>query len=111
MVRVGGGYVTIEEYYNRYSTKQCVALYQIMTNKGTTFLDTVVGLLSEYQVDQSIINEYLAGENWENTNLMFLMLATIAEAKMKILNQKSAATKKKKTKKVAFSYDLDLSQS
>jgi len=48
MVRVGGGYVTIEEYYNRYSTKQCVALYQIMTNKGTTFLDTVVGLLSEY---------------------------------------------------------------
>ena len=48
MVRVGGGYVTIEEYYNRYSTKQRVALYQIMTNKGTTFLDTVVGLLSEY---------------------------------------------------------------
>ena len=27
MVRVGGGFVTIEEYYNKYSTKQCVAMY------------------------------------------------------------------------------------
>ena len=27
MVRVGGGYVTIQEYYNRYSSKQCVQLY------------------------------------------------------------------------------------
>jgi len=45
MVRVGGGYVTIQEYYNRYSSKQCVSLYQIMTNKGTTFMDTVVTLL------------------------------------------------------------------
>lgn len=27
MVRVGGGYVTIQEYYNKYSTKQAVALY------------------------------------------------------------------------------------
>ena len=27
MVRVGGGYVTIQEYYNRYSTKQCVSLF------------------------------------------------------------------------------------
>ena len=32
MVRVGGGYVTIQEYYNKYSTKQAVALYQIMTS-------------------------------------------------------------------------------
>ncbi len=27
MVRVGGGYVTIKEYYNRYATKQCVQLF------------------------------------------------------------------------------------
>ncbi len=45
MVRVGGGYVTIEEYYNRYSTKQCVSLYQVMNNKGTTFLDTILQLM------------------------------------------------------------------
>ena len=42
MVRVGGGYVTIQEYYNKYSTKQAVALYQIMTSRSTTFVDTVI---------------------------------------------------------------------
>ena len=42
MVRVGGGYVTIQEYYNKYSTKQAVALYQIMTSRSTTFDTTVM---------------------------------------------------------------------
>lgn len=41
MVRVGGGFVTIEEYYNRYSSKQSVALYQIMNNKGQTFIQVI----------------------------------------------------------------------
>ena len=30
MVRVGGGFITIKEYYNRYATKQCVHLFQKM---------------------------------------------------------------------------------
>lgn len=31
MVRVGGGYVTLEEYYDRYSVKQCTALFHIIS--------------------------------------------------------------------------------
>jgi len=46
MVRVGGGYVTIQEYYDRYSSKQCVSLYHIMNNESTSFVETITNLLA-----------------------------------------------------------------
>jgi len=45
MVRVGGGFVTIREYYNKYATKQCVSLYHEMSARSTTFVETVLELL------------------------------------------------------------------
>ena len=48
MVRVGGGYVTLEEYYDRYSLKQCVALFHTLSSSGNYFVDTVIGLLHEH---------------------------------------------------------------
>jgi len=51
-----------------------------------------------------IINAYLNGENWDNCNTLFILLATFAEEKMKADNKKSFK-KKKKTKKVSNEFD------
>lgn len=37
MIRVGGGYADIKDYYNGYATKQCVSLYQRMNSSNSTF--------------------------------------------------------------------------
>jgi len=37
MVRVGGGFADISEYYNQYAGKQCVSLYHNMNASGCTF--------------------------------------------------------------------------
>ena len=42
MVRVGGGFVTIAEYYNKYSVKQCVQLFHLMNANSWTFKEVVV---------------------------------------------------------------------
>ena len=96
MVRVGGGYVTIQEYYNRYATKQCVSMYQIMSNKGTTFLDTVLNLIQTAGVSPEILAQFTDdNESWQNTNTLFILLATFTEEK----TRKEKAKKNKKPKK------------
>ena len=45
MVRVGGGYVSLEEYYDKYAVKQCVAFFQIIAHTHLTFVQTVCKLL------------------------------------------------------------------
>ena len=37
MIRVGGGFEDIKDYYNNYATKQCVSLYQRMNQSSSTF--------------------------------------------------------------------------
>ena len=104
MVRVGGGYVTIEEYYNRYSTKQCVALYQLMTSQGTTFLDTIADLMRKNGCSEDQLQPWYAEENFDTANTLFILLATFAEERLKSLNsgnnrRNSSPKKKKKGKK------------
>lgn len=48
MMRVGSEYVTIQEYYDRYTYKQCASLYQILDNESTTFVDSITNLLTEH---------------------------------------------------------------
>ena len=47
MVRVGGGYVTIAEYYDKYSVKQCVQLFHIMNASSLTFKEVVIDLINK----------------------------------------------------------------
>ena len=58
MVRVGGGYVTIQEYYDRYSSKQAVQLYHIMSNNSTPFMESIVKLMETNQASQDTIDAY-----------------------------------------------------
>ncbi len=87
MVRVGGGYVTIQEYYNKYATKQCVALYATMSSHNTPFLDTIIDLLEKNMASQEVIDAYIEeGENWESVNQLFVLIATFLEERLKALN-------------------------
>ena len=58
MVRVGGGYVTLEEYYDHYSLKQCVALFHILATEATTYQETIVELLRSHSVEPSTITSF-----------------------------------------------------
>jgi len=58
MVRVGGGYVTIAEYYNKYSTKQCVQIFHIMNAHSQTFKEVVVELLTKNSASSSTMSAY-----------------------------------------------------
>jgi len=101
MVRVGGGYVTIQEYYNRYSSKQCVALFQRMNANNTTFLDTVLNLLSTNNASDNIMGKYAAEqERFNDTNMLFMILASFVEEKTRAVNDRSKkkSFKRKSTK-------------
>ena len=37
MVRVGGGFADVSEYFNKYAGKQCVSLYHVMKSNNCTF--------------------------------------------------------------------------
>ena len=58
MVRVGGGYEDIKDYYNNYATKQCVALYHRISSKQSTFNQTIVELLVKHGASPDVIEAY-----------------------------------------------------
>ena len=107
MVRVGGGYVTIAEYYNKYSVKQCVQLYHIMAANSQKFKDTVLDLMQKNQCSDDLINAYhndLDEDSWEYINQLFVILTATLEVKSKEEAQKAASpnrSSKKKKKKAA----------
>lgn len=59
MVRAGAGYMTIENYYNDFATKQAVQLFAKISSKGEPFENVVVELLRANNANQDIINAYL----------------------------------------------------
>ena len=48
MVHVGSEYVTIQEFYDRYTFKQCESLYQILDNKSISFIKSITNLLKKH---------------------------------------------------------------
>ena len=94
MVRVGGGYVTIDEYYNKYATKQCVALYAMMTNRGQPFLDTIADLMRANGVSDEQLQSWYGQPEFETANTLFIMLATLAEEKTKNVNETGKGKKR-----------------
>ena len=115
MVSVGGGFVSISEYYNRYSTGQSVKLYHLMKANESTFLDTVLTLLKQKSAGPEVMEQYNTVEgDWDSVNKLFVIIATFVEEKANE-KRKSAAKKKKKSKKKtgmdAFSPDRSYAQS
>ena len=68
MVKVGGGYKTIQEYYDKNSFKQNIDFYRLCKkNPQDGFLKTLVSILKKVGTPQSVIAKYEA-ENpamWE----------------------------------------------
>ena len=51
MVRVGGGFVTLQEYYEKYSAKQCVSFYHLLSSQRVNnFRDGLILLLKNLKV-------------------------------------------------------------
>ena len=107
MVRVGGGYVTIKEYYNRYATKQCVQLFQKLQSQEQTFNQVVLDLLETNQALPEVIEAYRSEGNWDEANSMFVVLSAFLEQQTKENNnlspKKRAASKRKKGRSAAAS--------
>ena len=100
MVRVGGGYVTIREYFNKYATKQCVSLYHEMAANSTTFVDTVLNVLQRNLAPAEVIEAYSSEmQNWEDVNSLFVLIATFLEQKTRELNSSPSRKSPKKKKK------------
>ena len=102
MVRVGGGFAGIPEYYNKYSHKQCIELYHHLSSRQLTFKDAVIDFARKNNADDRIIEAYLDEKNadqFDNVNTIFLLLsAFFEEKKNKDLSNKKSSTKKGKKK-------------
>ena len=102
MVRVGGGYVDIRDYYNNYATKQCVSLYQRIKSQNSTFKRTIVELLEKNSAAPEVIEAYQAkSESWDATDYLFKLLSNLIELKTntsttKRCNSTSQVKKKQK---------------
>ena len=47
MVNVGGGFVTIQEYYDKYSYSQCVHLYRLLKAQNLSFDAGLIQILEQ----------------------------------------------------------------
>ena len=82
MVRVGGGYADIKDYYNNYATKQCVSLYQRINSSNSTFKKTIVELLEKNRAAPEVIESYLVKcKSWAATDYLFKLLSNLVEVK------------------------------
>ena len=96
MVRVGGGYAEISDYYNDYATKQCVSLYHIMNAQNCTFKAAILELMQKNSASPEMLDAYqVDDENWESSNVFFCLLATSIEERTSLEKRKSTKKKKK----------------
>ena len=105
MVRVGGGYADIKDYYNKYAIKQCVSLYQRIKSSNSTFKKTIVELLEKNKAAPEVINAYLAkSASWVATDYLFKLLSNLVEVKTnKSKRQMDSSAKHQKRKSTAAS--------
>ena len=101
MIRVGGGYEDIKNYYNNYATKQCVSLYQRMRSSNSTFKEALLDLLGKHSATPEVIEAYRAESDadWQTANDLFILLSNIVEEKTNDLTQARRQTSPKKLMK------------
>lgn len=77
MITVGGGFVTIQEYYEKHSIKQCVKLYSMLKRNNFTFSQGVIHLLESRNLAPDVIKSYQAQKpsKWNYANKAFMDLA------------------------------------
>ena len=98
MVRVGGGYVDIKDYYNNYATKQCVSMHQRMKSSNFTLKQAIIDLLTKNGAAPEIIEAHQVcnDDDWQSANDLFLLLSVLIEEKTNDLVRKSPKKLKRK---------------
>ena len=98
MVTVGGGFVSIQEYYDKYSLSQCVSIHRMMIAQDLAFNGVIVRLLQQKnkngkfkEVDE-ILKTYSEQDsaNWVKTNDAFMTVAGYVDEKMLEKNQRAS---------------------
>ena len=95
MIRVGGGFEDIKDYYNNYATKQCVSLYQRMNSTNSTFKQALLDILIKNSAAPDVIEAYQAEDDadWQTANDLFILLSNIVEEKTNDLTRKNSPKK------------------
>ena len=62
LIRVGGGYVTLEEYITRNAPFECIKIYMLMKEKKISFKDAVTHYLENQEVSKKIMRDWLKVE-------------------------------------------------
>lgn len=93
MVTVGGGFVTIQEYYEKHSIKQCVKLYSLLKRNNFSLLQGIIHLLESRSAAQEVIRSYKAQKatEWSSANDTFMQLAGYVQKKFSLRSAKRAA--------------------
>ena len=58
MITVGGGYVSIQEYYEKHAYKQCVQFYSMLKRNRFTFLQGLIHMLESRNASPDVVRSY-----------------------------------------------------
>ena len=87
MVSVGGGFMKIQDYYDKNSFKQNIALFRLCKKNPQDggFLKTLVTILRKSDIPEKIIAKYEAVDPamWEKVGELFMKLSHFANEKRK----------------------------
>ena len=87
MVSVGGGFMSVQEYYDQCSFKQNMIFYRHCKNSAYdgSFLKTLVSILRKSGTPQEVIAKYEAEDPamWERVGELFMRLSDFANEKRK----------------------------
>ena len=59
MIRVGGGYATLEEYLHQNAPFECIKIAMVMKDKKYTFKEAVKYYLTKHKAGDKVIKDYM----------------------------------------------------
>ena len=62
LLRVGGGYITLEEYITRNAPFECIKIYMLMKEKQFSFKQAVTHYLEHQEVSKKVMRDWLKVE-------------------------------------------------
>ena len=61
-LRVGGGYVTLQEYIEQNGAFECIKIYKVMRDSNCSFKEAVKHFLEKNKGNPKVITQYMASK-------------------------------------------------
>ena len=78
LIRVGGGYATLEEYLHQNGPFECIKIAKVMRDKGCDFKAAVEFYLNKHKASKKVVEEWLKTDS-SNTELFEKTIAKMRE--------------------------------